>query len=465
MKLDELSDVIPWAERLLDDSLTRFGRICQLGLDDEKCLTLSSRITGMSSTRRLRPGSPSSQGTLLTQEQVGGRLSRDGRFNGVPAYVLDVPETIPQLGYATHQFFRYYGKFPSVVGREIVLKFSSRGGRVLDCYAGSGTTLLEAQIHGATSFGIDINPLGVFAANLKTQLHDFARLREALERLMHLIANIKNPVVPSGPGQAKLTKWFTDGAILDLGRIKGALLQMEPSPERDFLTLAFLAVIRRTSTAFDGEVRPHVNPKKKTRPPLRAFIGKVEDMIAGSRELLDLRPEFVPSYSVIGDNRDPSSYAVLGGEHADLLVAHPPYLNSFNYLQVYSLEFMWSEGFESVWQGWTPDQIKALEHRAWPATNEALRRQYYEDFRAAIKSAIANVRSGGVAAVVIGDATIRGELEPVHRVFWHSLSDFLQPIEIWFRTTHYGIGKYAYRNRADYHGEGVKRDVVMFFGT
>ena len=415
------------------------------------------------SSRRRHARPQASQGTLLPPRPSTDRLTRDGTFEGVSAYVLDVPESIPQLGYATHQFFRYYGKFPSVVGREIVQRFAPRRGRVMDCYAGSGTTLVEAQIHGSPSFGVDINPLAVFASNLKTQQHDFPRLREALEWTMRSVAKSKNPVVPTGPAAAKLPKWFSDEACHDLGRIKGALLRMEPTPEREFLILAFLAVVRRTSTAFDGEVRPHVNSKKKPRPPLRAFIDKFEDMIAGAKELVDLRTDFAPSQSMIGDNRDASVYSFLGGEPVDLLVAHPPYLNSFNYLQVYSLEFMWSQGFDSVWQGWTPDRIKALEHKAWPATNEKLKRQYYEDFRAAMKASVANLSPGGVAAVVIGDATIRGELEPVHRVFWQSLSDLLDPIEIWFRTTHYGIGKYAYRDRADYHGEAEKRDAIMFF--
>src|SRR4051794_37553072 len=86
------------------------------------------------------------------------RLHDDGQFRGVPAFVLDVPETIPQLGYGSHQFFRYYGKFPSVVGREIVARHGSPGAPVLDCYAGCGTTLVEAQSAGRPSFGLDINP-------------------------------------------------------------------------------------------------------------------------------------------------------------------------------------------------------------------------------------------------------------------------------------------------------------------
>jgi hypothetical protein len=66
--------------------------------------------------------------------------------------------------------------------------------------------------------------------------------------------------------------------------------------------------------------------------------------------------------------------------------------------------------------------------------------------------------------VVVGDATIRHRLEPVHRTMWdHLKASGLEPVEIWFRTTHYGIGKYAYSHRADYHGDAEKKDAIMFF--
>src|SRR6266487_96846 len=96
------------------------------------------------------------------------RLTGAGEFRGVPAFVLDVSETIPQLGYGSHQFFRYYGKFPSVVGREIIAEFATDGQPVLDCYAGCGTTLVEAQSAGHVSFGVDLNPLAILACNVKT---------------------------------------------------------------------------------------------------------------------------------------------------------------------------------------------------------------------------------------------------------------------------------------------------------
>ena len=101
------------------------------------------------------------------------RLQPAGTFDESPAYSLDISETIPQLGYGSHQFFRYYGKFPSILGREIISRHTSPGDRVLDFYSGSGTTQVEAQIAGLESFGVDINPLAVHASNVKTGYFDY----------------------------------------------------------------------------------------------------------------------------------------------------------------------------------------------------------------------------------------------------------------------------------------------------
>jgi hypothetical protein len=388
-----------------------------------------------------------------------------GDFRGVPAFALDVPETIPQLGYGSHQFFRYYGKFPSVVGREIVRRNATPGCGVLDCYAGCGTTLVEAQSAGHPSFGIDINPLGVLASNVKTAYPAAGRLREMRDSVLAGLDEGDGGELPDIP-RFRLDKWFGTPAQGELSAIRRALLSQPPGLERSFLVLAYLGIVRRVSLAYDGEVRPHVNPEKKQRSVRGAFEKKVDEMIDALPEVNELRPDDVRSQTLLGDNRDPDVYGrLLGPDRPGLVVAHPPYLNSFNYLQVFSLELAWSLGFEEVWPGETTlEGIKRLEHRAWPATDPALTERYYDDFRRAIGSAVATAASDARVAVVIGDATIRGDLEPVHERFWDILCELsLEPVEVWYRSTHYGIGKYAYSHRADYHGEAKKRDAVLLF--
>ncbi len=396
------------------------------------------------------------------------RLQQVGTYRDVPSFVLDVPETIPQLGYGSHQFFRYYGKFPSVVGAEIVRRHARDGQGVLDCYAGSGTTMVEAQSAGHASFGIDINPLAVLASNVKTSYPDVAGLRAALSRVVarareggHL-----DDRLPSSITAARIDKWFRPEVQIELVALREALQKEALGLERAFLLTAFLGVVRRVSNAYDGEVRPHINPDKKPRSPLVAFARKANEMIDAMREVNSLRPQGLPGTCILGDNRDLGAYeTALDGAEVGLVVAHPPYLNSFNYLQVFSLELAWAQDFAELWGDFDRKSIRAAEHQAWPATNEKLKDAYYADFRSTMSESVRAATERARIVVVIGDATIRGELEPVHTLFWDALVEIgLRPVEVWFRTTHYGIGKYAYRHRADYHGEEAeKRDAVLIF--
>lgn len=393
------------------------------------------------------------------------RLTRLPKYRDVEAFVMDIPDTIPQLGYASHQFFRYYGKFPSILGREIVRRFAVPNLPVLDCYAGSGTTLVEAQIAGYGSVGVDINPLGTLACNVKTGYFDLARLDAAFGAMLsHALDVTTRSWHPSETPEKKLNKWFLPDAILELGRIRTALDALPSGRERAFLAVCFLAIVRRCSNAFDGEVRPHVNRDKRPRSPLVALKDKYSDMIAGLQELDTLRSGEVSSVTYTADNRDVGEYATILPQSTGLVVAHPPYLNSFNYLHAFGLEFMWAEGLSEVWPSRTLSEVQRLESRAWPATNAAVLDQYYVDLRAAIRAAASTLCNDGVMALVIGDATIRGRLEPVHLKAWEIMEGVgLEPQEIWFRTTHYGIGKYAYSHRADYHGQAEKKDAILFF--
>ena len=393
--------------------------------------------------------------------------------DGARARVFDVPESISAMGYGSHQFFRYYGKFPSLVGREIISNFAVPGLPVLDIFSGSGTTQVEAQIAGFRSYGLDINPLSVLASNAKTGYYDERALRLAFTEVLGkadqistafaALAGVADPDLKLSAKQPFLDKWFTTEVQHGLAALRSGLLALPDSDERDFLTTCFLAIVRRCSNAFDGEVRPHINREKLPKAPRRAFVRKFEEMIDGFRELDGMRPANVSSLTLIGDNRDAKSYEALGADRAGLIVSHPPYLNSFNYLAVFSLEFAWSDGFENVWRGWNRKQINALEQRAHPATNAQLLAAYYEGLHEAHARAIERLAPGGTLAVVVGDATIHGKLEPVHRIVWDDLREQgLVPTEFWYRTTHYGIGKYAYSGRADYHGEAEKKDAIMF---
>lgn len=420
-----------------------------------------------------------------------------------PIEFWDVNETITELAYLTHSYFRYYGKFPSKIGKLIVEDLDGRGlinskeDFVLDNYAGSGTTLVEAKLRGYDSFGIDINPFAVLACKVKTRNYDVASLRRYWttlsneiiaynhyflnpEELLLLFAEtdaetikaIQQEVANFKLKNADAEKWFSPASITGLAIIKRLLLKRVANEERDFFELAFFAIIRRVSTAFDGEVRPHVNKSKRERNVAEAYVKKVSEMINLMDEWNRVTSPEVSSGAILCNNASLENVTAYINtlknstkKQLGLVVSHPPYLNCFDYIPVFKLKFMWAAGFEDIFFGYDYKSIKDMEIKSYPASSPENIEKYFSHNQKVYQIIFDNLRSGGYCCVVIGDCTLQNNLFEVHKAFITMLEKIgFTTDKISYRSTSYGIGQYAYRHRADYNeDEERKKDGVLFF--
>lgn len=414
---------------------------------------------------------------------------------------LDVNETISELSYLTHDYFRYYGKFPSKIAKYIIetlveeKKISSDEDFIFDNYNGSGTTMVEAKIAGFSSGGIDINPFGVLAANVKTYNYDIERLRDIFTSLLLRIKsavfmdNQINFLLPSGVDELDLqgiseinkqvyfdfpdiAKWFDEDIIHQIASIKYFLLSMPQDKYREFFSLGFFAIIRRVSRAYDAEVRPHVNPKKRKRDAVAAFEKKISEMISSMTSWNTITDTSVISQTIICDNSDYISVQNFINELQNkflkslkLVISHPPYLNCFDYIPVYKLEFLWAFGFDEIYGKLSYKEIKSEEIKSYPATKDSFINNYFKHNMDAYKVIFDCLRPGGYCCVVIGDCTINKELFSVHKMLIHGMENIGFIVDrVTYRSTAYGMGRYAYRHRADYTDkENGKQDAIIFF--
>lgn len=381
---------------------------------------------------------------------------------------LDISETIKELSYLTHSYFRYYGKFPSKLASFFLSKYASKESVLLDNYAGSGTGLVEASILNIPSYGIDINPLAVLASNVKTRKYDSLQLRKAWNELAEHIEKIRvegHDCSRFIPEWNLIDKWFDKDIVKELSIIKAAIagFQFKTSQDQEFFWLAFSAIIRRVSNAYDGEVRPHVNPNKRKREPIAAFAKKITEMINLAEVFSETVKDQVISKSYLQTNIELTKNSEIKKAGINLVLSHPPYLNCFDYIPVFSLELRWTEDIQSIWGGFDLKAVQKMETKSWPATNEKVLYGYFDGLREAYSQVFDVLEPGGICGVVIGDSTIRGELIRVHKIVGGILESIgFKLEEIVYRTTHYSTGKYSYRSRADYHGaHEPKRDGIV----
>jgi len=373
----------------------------------------------------------------------------------------DIPYTIGQLSYLTHNHYRYYGKFPSVVAGQLLNQFQppSKEHYVLDNFCGSGTSLVEAKLRGIESYGVDISWVSAMVSEVKANHVNLKKISDFVSDFT--VFKSKIDLHTSGIDIDFANKWFSEEAINDLLHIQSWVYQLPKSKERNFLIVAFLAIVRRVSKAFDAEVRPHINLNKKQRDVRAAFIKKIKDMVATQQEFQLLTDSKVKAECVVSDNqflptkfRDGKCYMV---------ISHPPYLNSFNYRPVFSLEFLWGGIFENEFVKESNIGLMKSELVAHPA-NEKNTENYFQHLKNCYQSSFDIQEKGGKLAVVIGDCTRSGKLIPViDRTIELTKDVGYKLMEVNYRTTHYGLGKYAYKDRADYHGETEKRDAIIVF--
>lgn len=384
--------------------------------------------------------------------------------------VWEIKETISQLAYLTHSYFRYYGKFPSTLAAQLMEQYPLGPGEgVLDNYCGSGTTLVEASRRRIPAAGIDLSPLAVLAGKVKTALYDTCQLRDDLALLLAVLDG-------KDPDQSELDfaaqaawshKWFTSGVTVDLFRLKTAITGLTNHDSAEFFTVAFLAIVRRVSLAFDGEVRPHINKDKKQRSVRAAFEKKCEEMLTLQDLFNTLHPDRIPSQTILSDSSANYRPALQKASYK-LVISHPPYLNCFDYLQVYSLELYWSDGMPAVWHGLTHDEFRS---KLRPTEVKTTVRSgsdvdaYYGKLETAYAQTYALQPSGGICAVVIGDCKIKSHIEAVHLKMIPIMERIgYRFVRVNYRETHYATGKYSYDFRADYHGEAAeKKDAIVVF--
>ena len=74
-----------------------------------------------------------------------------------------------------HRLHPYLGKFVPQLVEALLTRYVRPGGRVLDPFAGSGTTLVQALESGYDAVGVDIAAFNALLISVKTREHDLER--------------------------------------------------------------------------------------------------------------------------------------------------------------------------------------------------------------------------------------------------------------------------------------------------
>lgn len=249
----------------------------------------------------------------------------------------------------THGFHTYPAMFIPHVARRLLLTYSKKGEIVCDIFCGSGTALIESRLLGRHSYGIDLNPLAIFLAKVKTAPIDPKILNREYLKLLKRIGEIKNSQIEK-PSFYNLDFWFKDKVITELAKIKKAIKEIINKSVQNFFLAAFSETVRKVSNTKSGEF-------KLVRIKGEKLDNHSPDVLVMFKKRVELNLKGMESYYADVDKKswiktvygDSSKDNGINAESIDFIITSPPYGDSRTtvaYGQFSRLSSQWIDIFD-----------------------------------------------------------------------------------------------------------------------
>ncbi|PTQ51894.1 MAG: Modification methylase [Hydrogenibacillus schlegelii] len=226
-----------------------------------------------------------------------------------------------------HRWFFFPHSFSPELVDEILAAFPlPAGGRILDPFAGAGTTVLCAKERGYSAAGVDLSPLSVFVARAKTAGYDRTLLKEAFDHVRNY-----RPEPPPTDLPARLRRAFSEKELAHIHGLAGRIREL-PAREGDFFRLALLRVQREISRAQpDGGWFRWIERDDQSERIPELFEEKVREQFA---DLSDLPPVETQIF------RDDARILESLEGRFDLIITSPPYPNRHDYTRIFHIDLL-----------------------------------------------------------------------------------------------------------------------------
>ncbi len=271
--------------------------------------------------------------------------------------------------YFTHGIHPYPARMAPHISRRLLRLYSrSKDDLLLDPYCGSGGVLIEGMLYDRFGIGIDLNPLAVLMARVKTTPVGARELNKArAELLTDIDRRVATGNWPTPPDIKNRDFWFKPDAVRELSAIKASLDLLKDRPKvYDFFRVCFSLTVRKASNLRNGEFKLYgKNPEEKAKfkpeaikkfqkvtldniGKMRQFSeemqrhlnGKAEIKEGDTRQLLDIYPEVLKEKSV------------------RILVTSPPYGDSHT-----TVAYGQFSRYSSLWLGLPQEKVLSVDER------------------------------------------------------------------------------------------------------
>ncbi len=331
----------------------------------------------------------------------------------------------------THGFHSYPAMMIPQVARRLIEKYSKEGDILLDPFCGSGSVLVEAKDSKRNSWGIDLNPLAILIARVKTTSINPSILYEEYSSLIDRIRAMPDDEAHS-PQFFNLYFWFKEPVIRSLAKIKTAIDKIKTTEVREFFQVTFSEVVRLSSNSRSGEFKLYRYPESKLKDhnpdPLRLFTEKGRMNIEGMAKFYKACPIDIWSKVIEADSTKLVEAITPGS--VDMIATSPPYGDSRT-----TVAYGQFSRLSSQWLGLMPEKAldidsEMLGGRIYDKNDISLTsptlnmmidyifkkdvvrarqvQSFYVDLYQSLKNMADYLKVGGYACIVIGNRRVKG---------------------------------------------------------
>jgi len=344
--------------------------------------------------------------------------------------------------YASHSLHAFAAKFPPQIPRAFVEALTVPGEVVLDPMMGSGTAVLEAGLLGRQAVGVDIDPLAIKIATVKTTPIDEKSASSAAAAVVgRAEANLADVQSLEAERRARYDAgtcefqdyWFLPSTQHELMALLLSIERVESDDLRELFELVFSSIIVTKSGGVSrardlAHSRPHRVLQKTPRNAVEQFRVRVPKAVS-TLASLGLKAGSVRIYQA--DARD----LPLADCSVDLVITSPPYANAIDYVRAHKFSLVWmgarvdeltrlrasylgSENCSAVPAGALPASVTEVVEKVSerdPRKGKILVK-YLLEMAMVLREIERVLQRGRCAGVVVGPSTMRGITVPTHRL-------------------------------------------------
>ena len=285
-------------------------------------------------------------------------------------HILNEAFYLRDLGYSNaddsaelprHRWFYFKEAFsPKLVESAMSDAGCQPGSLVLDPFCGSGTVLLTSAAKGYRAIGIEVNPFLAFVSQTKLLSCQPDAIEQALTKVVRSARKGKASELEgfsSFSEDGGANKWLFNKEVLRTFEGGWSATYEFQNPARDIIRLALLgAALDACNATRDGKCLRYRKDWQKLDYGKDDFLSALDTRITDVKSDLSIQLNEEHRTDVIeGDSR--LILKSLGQEQFKVCVTSPPYLNSFDYTDVYRPELFLGKFVKSQ------DELRALRLR------------------------------------------------------------------------------------------------------